>query len=60
MPDVEMRNQLATAVIHILPAWREMEQRALEGKAFHDSLTEVLGRYQEALKAEGSQANGNR
>ena len=36
MPDVEMGNQLATAVIHILPTWGgDREQKVSEGRAFH-------------------------
>lgn len=52
MPDVEMWNQLATAIIHILPTCGETEQRALEGKAFHKSVTGVAGRPQ-SLKPMG-------
>lgn len=51
MPDVEMGNQLATAVIHVLPAWgRDRDQEGpLKG----------LGRHEDLAKAGGPPVDGH-
>lgn len=56
MPDVEMGNQLATAVIHVLPTWGRTGQRALEGKACPKS--EVEGRHQDGSRQKGLKPMG--